>query len=72
MNVGLVLTGLVLIGIGAAMAAFPHGVRNFVGSREWQEHPERAGRKQERRARAVGGLIGFGLGCPTLLAGLTL
>jgi hypothetical protein len=72
MNVGLVLTGLVLLGVGAAMALVPHRTRNFVGSREWQANPERARRKQVYRARAVGGLIGVGLGCPALLAGLTL
>jgi len=72
MNGGLVLTGVVLIGIGAAMALFPHDVRSFVGSREWQADPERAKRKQKHRARAVGGLLAFGLGCPALLAGLTL
>jgi len=72
MNGALVLTGLLLIAVGAAMMLFPLRVRNYVSPREWRQDPDRAERMQVRRARAVGGLVAVGFGCPAVLAGLVL
>jgi len=72
MNVALVLTGLLLIAVGAAMMAVPLRVRSYVSLREWRRDPDRAERKQVRRVRAVGGLVAVGFGCPALLAGVVL
>ncbi|AZH24077.1 hypothetical protein [Haloplanus aerogenes] len=72
MNGALVLTGLLLIAVGAAMMVFPLRVRSYVPPRQWRQDPERAERRQVRRARAIGGLIAVGFGCPALLAGLVL
>lgn len=72
MNAALVLAGLLLIAAGAAMMLFPLRVRSYVSPDEWRRGPVAAERRQVRRARALGGLVAVGFGCPALSAGLVL
>ncbi|QLG60339.1 hypothetical protein [Halorarum salinum] len=68
----IIVMGVFLIVVGAVSIRFPHRMRNYVSSREWQEHPERAERKQELYARAVGVFLMCGLGFMLIFMGLVL
>jgi hypothetical protein len=67
-----VFGGLFLVVVGAYPILFPHAARNYVPSREWQDDPRGARRKQERYARLVGAATSLGLGVPLFVAGVVL
>ncbi|MUV57338.1 hypothetical protein [Halogeometricum sp. CBA1124] len=70
MEPAFVFGGLFLLLVGAYPTLFPHRAHNYVSSREWEDDPRGARRKQERYARLVGGAIALGL--PLLVAGVVL
>lgn len=57
MDFGLVLIGSVVLSVGAVAYVFPHRIRSFPSSRQWQKNPEKAKKKQETYGRILGSIL---------------